>query len=132
MDDGEFARLLEQKYAQIVLKVLLDADGHSCAFSTLRDEVNAIVTDDSRGAEEIVTDGEYSSASLSSVLSAAKGAGIVEQYLNENGQKRWRIRPSELSQSQIDEIRSRTHSGTQHMDTPSHDNYGGGHTDSEF
>jgi hypothetical protein len=132
MDDDGFARLLEHKYAQIVLNVLLEADGYSSAFSFLRNEVNAIVTDDSRGAEEIVTDGEYSSASLSSVLSTAKEAGIVEQYLNENGQKRWRIRPSELSQSQIDEIRSRNHSETRHMDTSSHDHYGGDHTDSTF
>lgn len=54
MDDTEFERLLKQKYAQIVLKALLDAEGYSYAFSALRDEVNTIIVDDSRGSKETV------------------------------------------------------------------------------
>lgn len=132
MDDDEFEQLLEQKYAQIVLNVLLDSDEHCAAFSDLRDEVNAIASDNSRGAVEGLHDGEYAPASLNSFLSDAKQAGIVERYLNENGQKRWRLRPSQLSQSQIDEIRDRNSSGTVHSDSAHFDYYRDTHTDSSY
>lgn len=116
MDDNEFERLLQRKYAQIVLKVLLDAEEHSYAFSALRDEVNAISMDDSRGATETIRRGTYSPASLNSLLSAAKEIGIVVKYLNNNDKIRWRLRPSKLSQSQIAEIRSRNRSSKAHTD----------------
>ncbi len=122
MDDTEFERLLNRKYAQIVLKVLLDAEDHSYAFSALRDEVNAIVVDDSRGARETAGRGEYSPASLSSMLSAAQDAGLVDQYLDE-GEKRWRLRPSQLSQFQINRIQSKNSSDGSHADTASVDIY---------
>jgi len=132
MDDAEFERLLKQKYAQIVLKELLDAPGNSYAFTALREKVNTIIVDDSRGAKEWGRDGEYSTASLNSVLSQAKDAGIVTQSLNGNGEKRWRLHPTRLSQSQIDEIRSKNSSNTTHRDTSHHDTYGQPHTDSTF
>ena len=116
MDDTEFEQLLNRKYAQIVLKVLLDAEDHSYAFSALRDEVNAIVADDSRGAKETAGKEEYSPASLSSVLSAAQDAGIVSQYLD-NGKKRWRLRPSQLSQFQINRIRDKNSIDGSHAET---------------
>lgn len=116
MDDTEFEQLLNRKYAQIVLKVLLDAEDHSYAFSALRDEVNAIVADDSRGAKETARKEEYSPASLSSVLSAAQDAGIVNQYLG-NGKKRWQLRPSQLSQFQINRIRDKNSTDGSHADT---------------
>jgi DNA-binding transcriptional ArsR family regulator len=132
MDDIEFERLLKQKYAQIVLKALLDAEGYSYAFSALRDEVNTIIVDDSRGSKETVREGEYSPASLSSLLSAAKEAGIVTKYLNDDGKVRWRLCPSRLSQSQIDEIRSRNSTNRTHTDISSLDHYSERHTDSTF
>ena len=116
MEDSEFERLLERKYAQIVLKVLLDAEGHSCAFGALRDEVNAISKDDSRGAKETIRRGEYSPASLNSLLSAAMEAGIVTKILNNDGEIRWQLRPSQLSRSQIAEIRSKNNPNTLHTD----------------
>lgn len=122
MDDTEFEQLLNRKYAQIVLKVLLDAEDHSYAFSALRDEVNAIVVDDSRGASELYHEREYSPASLSSLLSAAEDAGIVSQYLDA-GEKRWRLHPSQLSQFQVNRIRSTNSSDTSHADTASVDYY---------
>ena len=130
MDDTEFERLLKQKYAQIVLKVLLDAPGNSYAFTALREEVNAIIVDDSRGAKEWGRDGEYSPASLNSVLSQAKDAGIVTQSLNGNGEKRWRLCASKLSRSQIAKLRSRNtgvHTDTSSLDLPHQE-----HTDSTF
>lgn len=132
MDDTEFERLLEKKYAQIVLNELLDAPGNSYAFTALREEVNAIILDDTRGAKEWGRDGEYSPASLTSVLTQAKEAGIVTQYLNGKGEKRWRLHPTRLSQSQIDEIRSKNSSNTTHRDTSHYDSYGQRHTDSTF
>jgi len=132
MDDAEFERLLKQKYAQIVLKELLDAPGNSYAFTALREKVNTIIVADSCGAKEWGRDGEYSPASLNSVLSQAKDAGIVTQYLNGEGEKRWRLYPTRLSQSQIDEIRSKNSSNTIHRDTSFYDDYGSGHTDSTF
>jgi len=132
MDDTEFERLLNQKYAQVVLKVLLDADEYSYAFSALRDEVNTIIADDSRGSKETVQEGEYSPASLNSLLSAAKDAGIVAKHLNEDGKVRWKLCPSQLSQSQIDEIRSRNSTNKIHADTSSLDFYRQKHTDSTF
>lgn len=116
MDNNEFEQLLQRKYAQIVLKVLLDAEGHSYAFSALRDEINAISMDDSRGATETTRRGTYSPASLNSLLSAAKEAGIVVKHLNNNDKIRWRLCPSKLSQSQIAEIRSRNSSSKTHTD----------------
>ncbi len=130
MDDTEFEQLLKQKYAQIVLKELLDAPGNSYAFTALREKVNTIIVDDSRGAKEWGRDGEYSPASLNSVLSQAKDAGIVTQYLNSKGEKRWRLHPTRLSQSQIDEIRSKNSQNTTHLDTSHYDTYGQSHTDS--
>ena len=53
MDETEFEQLLHRRYAQVVLKVLLDAEGHSYAFSALREEVHTITSDDSRGATEM-------------------------------------------------------------------------------
>ena len=132
MNENEFDQLLKQKYAQVVLKALLEADGYSCAFSALREEVNAITTDDSRGAKETIQGSEYSPASLSSLLSAAKDAGIVDQYLTDDGQIRWRLRPSELSRSQINEIKARTHQSRSHTDTSSVDLYQKRHTESVF
>lgn len=132
MDNTEFERLLKQKYAQIVLKELLDAPGNSYAFTALREKVNTIIVDDSWGAKEWGRDGEYSPASLNSVLSQAKDAGIVTQCLNGNGEKRWRLHPTRLSQSQIDEIRSRNSSNTTHRDTSHYDTYGQRHTDSSL
>jgi hypothetical protein len=131
MDDPEFERLLKQKYAQIVLKELLDAPGNSYAFTALREEVNAIIVDDSRGAKEWGRDGEYSPASLNSLLLEAKDAGIVSQCLNDEGEKRWRLHPTRLSQSQIKEIRSKNSSNIRHRDTSHHDSYDD-HTDSTF
>lgn len=116
MDDTEFEKLLNRKYAQVVLKVLLDAEDHSYAFSALRDEINSFVIDDSRGARETAWEGEYSPASLSSVLSAAQDAGIVSQYLDD-GKKRWRLHPSQLSQFQINRIRSKNSPEVPHADT---------------
>ena len=133
MNDSEFERLLKRKYAQVVLKALLDAEGNRYAFSALRAEVNAIIADDSRGAKELKPESEeYSSASLSSLLSDAKKANLVIQYLNDDGKIRWRLRPSELSPSQVDQIRSRTGSNTVHADTASIDLYPTRHTDSGF
>lgn len=132
MDDTEFERLLKQKYAQIVLKELLDAPGNSYAFTALREKVNTIIVDDSWGAKEWGLDGEYSPTSLNSTLSQAKDAGIVTQYLNDNGEKRWRLRPTRLSPSQIDEIRSKNSQNTVHNDTSSYDSYSQGHIDFEF
>jgi len=43
MNDSEFERLLQRKYAQVVLKALLDAEGNRYAFSALLAEVNAII-----------------------------------------------------------------------------------------
>ena len=116
MNDSEFERLLQRKYAQIVLKVLLDAEGHSCAFSALREEVTTISKDDSRGATETIRRGEYSLASLNSLLLTAKEAGIVTKILNNDDERRWKLRPSQLSQSQIAEIRSRNRSNKVHTD----------------
>jgi DNA-binding transcriptional ArsR family regulator len=130
MDDTKFARLLERKYAQLVRKEFLDAEGYSYAFSALRDEVNSIIVDDSRGSKEPIREGEYSPASLNSLLSAAKEAGIVTKYLNEDGKVRWRLRPSRLSRSQIDEIRSRNSTNKTHIDHSGFDHYRKRHTDS--
>jgi len=132
MDDSEFERLLKKKYAQVVLKALLDADGYSCAFSALREKVDAITADDSRGAKETNKGSEYSPASLSSLLSAAKDAGIVDQDLTDDGQIRWQLCSSQLSQTQIDEIRSRNRPNKVHTDTSSVDLYQYRYTDSEF
>jgi hypothetical protein len=132
MDDSEFERLLKKKYAQVVLKALLDADGYSCAFSALREKVNVITADDSRGAKETNQGSEYFPASLSSLLSTAKDAGIVDQDLTDDGQIRWQLRPSQLSQTQKDEIRSRNRPNKIHTDTSSVDFYQYRHTDSEF
>jgi hypothetical protein len=132
MNDTEFKRLLKRRYAHVVMKVLLETEGGSCAFCALRDEVNSIVADDSRGAKENSEEGYYSPASLSSLLSAAKDTGIVTQYLNEDGQVRWRLSPDQLSQSQIDEIRSRNSASKIHMDTASQEFYFHQHTDSSF
>ncbi|WP_178915423.1 hypothetical protein [Natronomonas gomsonensis] len=132
MDETEFERLLKKKYAQIVLNELLDAPENSYAFTALREKVNTIVADDSVGAKELGRDEEYSPATLSLTLSQAEEAGIVTHYLNDNGEKRWRLHPTRLSQSQIDEIRSKNSSNTIHMDTPHHDGYGQRHTDSTF
>ena len=132
IDDTEFERLLNRKYAQVVLKALLDAEGYSYAFSALRDEVNTIIADDSRGSKETAQKGEYSPASLSSLLSAAEDAGIVAKYFNEDGKVRWRLCPSRLSHSQIDEIRSRNSTNKIHADTSSLDFYRQKHTDSTF
>jgi hypothetical protein len=132
MDDTEFERLLKHKYAQIVLKELLDAPENSYSFTALRQKVNTIIMDDSRGAKEWGRDGEYSSASLNSVLSHAKDAGIVTQCLNGNGEKQWRLHPTRLSQSQIDDIQSKNSSNTTHRDTSHHDSYRQRHTDSTF
>lgn len=132
MNDSGFEQLLNQKYAQVVLKALLDAEGNSYAFTALRDEVNTIIADDSRGATEVGQKGEYSPASLSSLLSAAKDTGLVDQYLNEDGKVRWRLCPTQLSQSQIDEIRSRNSTNKIHADTSSHEIYRSSHTDSTF
>jgi len=130
MNDGEIERLLTRKYAQVVFNAMLDAEGNSCAFSALREEVNTVVTDDSRGAREMIYDGEYSPASLSSLLSAAKDTGIVVKYLNDDGQVRWRLRPSQLSQSQINRIRTKNSQTTAHADTSSVEHYQQRHTDS--
>jgi DNA-binding HxlR family transcriptional regulator len=130
MDDTKLERLLNQKYAQVVLEVLLDAEGGSYAFSALRDEVNAVVADDSRGAKETVQDGEYSPASLSSILSEAEDAGVVTRFLNGDGEKRWRLCASKLSRSQIAKLRSRN-TGV-HTDTSSLDLHHQGHIDSTF
>ncbi|MDB2247410.1 hypothetical protein [Halorubrum ezzemoulense] len=115
MDDSEFEQLLSRKHAQVVLKVLLDAEDHSYAFNALRDEVNAIITDDSRGAREIRGREEYSPASLSSLLSTAQDAGIVSQYLSD-GKKRWRLHPSQLSKFQVNRIRSKNSTDSAHID----------------
>jgi len=132
MDETEFEQLLDRRYAQVVLKVLLDAEGHSYAFSALREEVNTITSDDSRGATEMSQKGEYSPAPLSSLLSAAKDTGLVDQYLNDDGKVRWRLCSAQLSQSQIDEIRSKNSTNKAHTDTSSHDIYQQSHTDSAF
>lgn len=132
MDETEFEHLLHRRYAQVVLKVLLDAEGHSYAFSALREEVNSITSDDSRGATEMSQKGEYSPASLTSLLSAAKDTGLVDQYLNDDGKVRWRLCPTQLSQSQIDEIRSKNSTNKAHTDTSSHDIYQQSYTDSAF
>lgn len=132
MDDSEFEQLLKRKNAQVVLKALLDAEDHNYAFSALREEVNAIIADDSRGAKETSPEVEYSPASLSSLLSTAKEADIVDQYLTDDGQVRWRLRPSQLSRSQIDEIQSRNSSEKAHADTSSIDLHYPRHTDSRF
>lgn len=123
MNDAEFEQLLKRKYAQVVLRTLLDAEGHNYAFSALREEINTIVGDDSRGANELVREGKYSPASLSSLLSAAKEADIAVQYLDEDGNARWQLCPSQLSQSQINKIRSRTSPNKAHADTASIDHY---------
>lgn len=131
MTGNEFKELSNQKYAQIVLKVLLDAEDQGYAFSALHDEVNAIVRDESRGATELTAEGEYSTASLSSVLKAAEDAEIVERYLAD-GEKRWRLRSSQLSPSQRNNIRSRNSPGTTHADTAAVEHYGSSHADSTF
>ena len=122
MDDTEFEKLLDRKYAQIVLKVLLDAEDQGYAFSALRDEVNAIVADDSRGTTELGCEGEYSPASLSSLLSAAQDAGIVSQFLKD-GKKRWRLHPSQLSQFQINRINAKYSPDGPHADSASYNYY---------
>jgi hypothetical protein len=129
MNDSEFEQLLERKYAQVVFKALLDAEGHSYAFNDLQKEVNAIVDDDSRGTRETIFNGKYTSTSLGSLLSSAKDAGIVEKYLNNNGQIRWRLRRSQLSQSNVDEIRFRTSQDIVHTDLASVDYYQQRHAD---
>ncbi|MFC5133579.1 hypothetical protein GJ633_00575 [Halorubrum sp. CBA1125] len=114
---------MEYKYAQVVLKVLLNAEDHSCAFNQLRDEVNAITADDSYGAEEIIEGGEYSTASLSSLLSAAEDAGIVNHKLDNEGNKRWELCTSSLSQFQKNRIRDRNSPDVSHADTANVDHY---------
>lgn len=122
MNDSELEQLLNRKYAQIVLKALLDSEDYSYAFSALRNEVNAIVADDSRGARETAGKEEYSPASLISVLSAAQDAGIVSQYLDD-GKKRWRLHPSQLSQSQINRIEFKNSTDRAHADTANVEHY---------
>ena len=129
MDDTEFEQLLERKYAQVVLRTLLDAEGHNYAFNALLEEVNTIVADDSRGPTEMFREGKYSPASLNSLLSDAKNAGITDQYLDEDGNVRWRLCTSQLSQSQINKIRSKTNPSVIHGDSASMNYYSGSHTD---
>jgi hypothetical protein len=131
MNDTKLKPVLDQKYGQIVLDLLLDAGDQGYAFSALLNEVNAIVGNESRGATELTDEGEYSSRSLNSVLDTAEDAGIVERYLAD-GEKRWRLRPSQLSSSQRNNIRSRNSSGTTHADTAAVEHYGSSHADSTF
>ncbi|MFB6185245.1 MAG: hypothetical protein ABEI86_00045 [Halobacteriaceae archaeon] len=93
---------------------MLDSDRH-LSFSEIRSEVNAIVANDSRGASETIRRGEYSPAALSSLLSAAKDADIVAHELVD-GEKRWRLRQSELSQIQINRIESENRADKVHTD----------------
>ena len=130
MDDTEFNRILQRTYAQVVLNALLDAQGYCYAFSELRDEVNAIITDDSRGAKELNRSGMYSPASLNSLLSAAENANLITHYLSDDGQKRWKLCRSQLSQSQIDTIRSRNSTHLHHDDSARVDLRAQAHTDS--
>jgi hypothetical protein len=131
MNDIKLKQVLDKKYAQIVLEVLLDAGDQGYAFGALHDEVNTIVEDESHGAAELTDVGEYSTASLNSVLKAAEDVGIAERYLAD-GKKRWRLRPSQLSPSQINKIRSRNSPDTTHADTAAVEHYGSSHADSTF
>lgn len=128
MDDNDFEKLLSRKYAQVVLYILLNAEDYSCSFSMLRDEVDAIISDDSRGTKETYKQGQYSTQTLDSVLKEAKSVGIASKYLDD-GKKRWRLHPSQLSESQINKIRERNSPDRVHTDTDSVDFYFDSHTD---
>ena len=120
MDDSDFKKLESRKYGHIVIKVLSELDSGCIGFGELRDEVNAIVTDDSRGAKELNRDGEYSPAALSSWLSEAEDAGLVNQVLID-GTKCWSPTQSALSKSQSKTVEFHNDPATNHMDNGTQD-----------
>jgi DNA-binding HxlR family transcriptional regulator len=122
VDKEAFNDLLEKKYAQIVLYILLKTENHTMGFTELKNKTNGMAKNPSKGATELGSPREtdFSSRTLDEILSKAEEIGVCKRVVPDDS-KEWKLLVDNLSKFQYNLIESKNRPSENHIDTASKD-----------